>query len=79
LADGLEVIVNPPAFGMPGTKTSSHWPGRNFTDARCGYFEVIRRDLTYPYSLILILDRELVEPDIAVDFFYVAQDYRVDV
>jgi hypothetical protein len=35
LEDGLEVIVNPPAFAMPGTNTSSHWPGRNFTEARC--------------------------------------------
>lgn len=26
---GLEVMVKPPAFSTPGTKTSSHWPGRN--------------------------------------------------
>ena len=34
---------------------------------------------TYSYSLVLILCGELVEPDIAVDFFDVGQDYRVDV
>ena len=28
---GVEVIVNPPAFVRPGTWTSSHCPGRNFT------------------------------------------------
>lgn len=28
---GVDVIVNPPACGMPGTCTSSHWPGRNCT------------------------------------------------
>jgi hypothetical protein len=26
---GDEVIVKPPAFSVSGTKTSSHWPGRN--------------------------------------------------
>ena len=27
--DGGEVMVKPPALGMPGMKVSSHWPGRN--------------------------------------------------
>lgn len=27
--EGAEVMVNPPGLLMPGTKTSSHWPGRN--------------------------------------------------
>lgn len=27
--DGGDVIVKPPGLSMPGTKTSSHWPGRN--------------------------------------------------
>jgi hypothetical protein len=26
---GGEVMVKPPALGMPGMKVSSHWPGRN--------------------------------------------------
>jgi len=28
--EGEEVIVKPPAFGIDGTCTSSHWPGRNY-------------------------------------------------
>ncbi len=28
---GIEVMVKPPGFGMPGMCTSSHWPGRNYT------------------------------------------------
>ncbi|KAH8623850.1 oxidoreductase NAD-binding domain-containing protein 1-like [Alternaria alternata] len=28
-SEGDEVMVNPPAFSTSGTKTSSHWPGRN--------------------------------------------------
>jgi hypothetical protein len=30
-SEGVEVMVKPPAFGREGMKTSSHWPGRNFT------------------------------------------------
>lgn len=29
--DGADVIVNPPALEIPGTWTSSHWPGLNCT------------------------------------------------
>lgn len=29
--EGVEVMVKPPAFDKEGMKTSSHWPGRNFT------------------------------------------------
>lgn len=29
--EGGEVIVKPPGLGIPGTKTSSHCPGRNWT------------------------------------------------
>lgn len=28
---GVDVIVKPPAWGIPGMWTSSHWPGRNYT------------------------------------------------
>ena len=28
--EGAEVMVKPPALGMPGIKVSSHWPGRNW-------------------------------------------------
>lgn len=31
---GADVMVKPPGLGRPGTKTSSHCPGRNFTAAR---------------------------------------------
>ena len=27
--EGGEVMVKPPALGMPRMKVSSHWPGRN--------------------------------------------------
>lgn len=30
--EGGDVMVKPPAFGMPGTWTSSHWPGKNYED-----------------------------------------------
>ncbi len=29
-AEGGEVMVKPPGWGMPGTYVSSHWPGRNY-------------------------------------------------
>lgn len=29
-------MVKPPGLGMPGTKTSSHWPGRKRTGAPPG-------------------------------------------
>jgi hypothetical protein len=33
---GVEVMVKPPGLGMPGTWTSSHWPGRNCVDVKDG-------------------------------------------
>lgn len=33
--DGGEVRVKPPGLGMPGTKTSSHCPGRNWRMRSC--------------------------------------------
>ena len=30
-SSGVDVIVNPPAWGILGMWTSSHWPGRNCT------------------------------------------------
>lgn len=32
--EGVEVMVNPPGLSIPGTKTSSHWPGRNYREVR---------------------------------------------
>lgn len=29
--EGEEVMVKPPGLLIPGTKTSSHWPGRNWS------------------------------------------------
>ena len=29
--DGGDVMVKPPALETPGAKTSSHWPGKNFS------------------------------------------------
>lgn len=33
--EGGDVMVKPPGFSIPGTKTSSHWPGRN-CEGVCG-------------------------------------------
>lgn len=37
--EGAEVMVKPPGLLIPGTKTSSHWPGRNFS-SRIGMSDV---------------------------------------
>lgn len=38
--EGAEVMVKPPGLLIPGTKTSSHWPGRNCS-SRTGASDVV--------------------------------------
>lgn len=51
---GEDVMVKPPAFSMSGTKTSSHWPGRNLPrpSAHVGSHDGCRHTLK-PFLLLI--------------------------
>jgi hypothetical protein len=76
---GFDVIVKPPAFLIPGTKTSSHWPGENYVSVgsvktlynpRLGL--LVHREVMY-FNSTFIGNRQFEQSDVVIDYFDVCE------